>query len=164
MVKSIVAKIVKRGSARELAELLGVSERRVNQLVNEEILHREIEGDFILTMAIATFYENKYAGKDEDNYWGEKALHEAAKRKLAELELARRQNMSHDAADVERVMTDMLSNLRSQLLGIPAKMAAKLEKKSKNIIRSELDKEIRSRLTEICDYNPELFKDDQEDD
>lgn len=50
-------------------------------------MHREIEGDFILTMAIASFYENKYSGKDEDDYWSEKALHEAAKRKLAELEL-----------------------------------------------------------------------------
>ncbi|MDO5379399.1 MAG: hypothetical protein Q4E98_00835 [Acidaminococcaceae bacterium] len=103
--------MLKRGSARELAELLGISERRVNQLVNEEILHREIEGDFVLTMSIASFYENKYASKDEDGYWSEKALHEAAKRKLAELELARQQNMSHDAADVERVMTDMLSTL-----------------------------------------------------
>lgn len=40
-----------------------------------------------MTMAIASFYENKYSGKDEDDYWSEKALHEAAKRKLAELEL-----------------------------------------------------------------------------
>ena len=37
-----VVKMLKRGSARELAELLGISERRVNQLVNEEVLHREI--------------------------------------------------------------------------------------------------------------------------
>lgn len=159
-----MAKIVKRGSARELAELLGVSERRVNQLVNEEILHREIEGDFILPMAIATFYENKYAGKDADRYWDEKALHEAAKRKLAELELARRQNMSHDAADVERVMTDMLSNLRSQLLGIPAKMAVHLENKSRNVIMTELAQEIESRLTELSDYKTEMFTDDSEDD
>lgn len=157
-----MAKIMKRGSARELAELLGVSERRVNQLVNEEILHREIEGDFVLTMAIASFYENKYSSKDEDDYWSEKALHEAAKRKLAELELARRQNLSHDAADVERVMTDMLSNLRSQLLGIPAKMAALLENKSKSEIRAELSKEIRSRLAELSDYNSEMFNDEED--
>ena len=49
-----MVKMLKRGSARELAELLGISERRVNQLVNEEVLHREIEGDFVLAMAIAT--------------------------------------------------------------------------------------------------------------
>lgn len=158
-----MAKIMKRGSARELAELLGISERRVNQLVNEEVLHREIEGDFILTIAIATFYENKYAGKDEDNYWGEKALHEAAKRKLAELELARRQNMSHDAADVERVMTDMLSNLRSQLMGIPAKLAARLENKDRTVIMDELAKEIRSRLSELSEYNPEMFTNAEND-
>ena len=156
-----MVKMLKRGSARELAELLGISERRVNQLVNEEVLHREIEGDFVLTMAIASFYENKYSSKDED-YWSEKALHEAAKRKLAELELARRQNLSHDAADVERVMTDMLSKLRSQLLGIPAKMAARLENQSRSVIMTELSKEIKSRLTELSDYNPEIFSNEED--
>jgi len=155
-----VVKMLKRGSARELAELLGISERRVNQLVNEEVLHREIEGDFVLT--IASFYENKYSSKDEDDYWSEKALHEAAKRKLAELELAKRQNLSHDAADVERVMTDMLSKLRSQLLGIPAKMAARLENQSRSVIMTELSKEIKSRLTELSDYNPEIFSNEED--
>ena len=157
-----VVKMLKRGSARELAELLGISERRVNQLVNEEVLHREIEGDFVLTMAIASFYENKYSRKDEDDYWSEKALHEAAKRKLSELELARRQNLSHDAADVERVMTDMLSKLRSQLLGIPSKMAARLENQSRSVIMTELSKEIKSRLTELSDYNPEIFSNEED--
>lgn len=158
-----MVKMLKRGSARELAELLGISERRVNQLVNEEVLHREIEGDFVLTMAIASFYENKYSSKDEDDYWSEKALHEAAKRKLAELELARRQNLSHDAADfVESVMTDMLSKLRSQLLGIPAKMAARLENQSRSVIMTELSKEIKSRLTELSDYNPEIFSNEED--
>ena len=151
-----MVKMLKRGSARELAELLGISERRVNQLVNEEVLHREIEGDFVL------FYENKYSSKDEDDYWSEKALHEAAKRKLAELELAKRQNLSHDAADVERVMTDMLSKLRSQLLGIPAKMAARLENQSRSVIMTELSKEIKSRLTELSDYNPEIFSNEED--
>ena len=155
-----MVKMLKRGSARELAELLGISERRVNQLVNEEVLHREIEGDFALTMAIASFYENKYSSKDD--YWSEKALHEAAKRKLAELELAKRQNLSHDAADVERVMTDMLSKLRSQLLGIPAKMAARLENQSRSVIMTELSKEIKSRLTELSDYNPEIFSNEED--
>jgi hypothetical protein len=161
-VKIEVVKMLKRGSARELAELLGISERRVNQLVNEEVLHREIEGDFVLTMAIASFYENKYSSKDEDDYWSEKALHEAAKRKLAELELARRQNLSHDAAGVERVMTDMLSKLRSQLLGIPSKMAARLENQSRSVIMTELSKEIKSRLTELSDYNPEIFSNEED--
>jgi len=158
-----MAKEIKSGSARELAELLGISERRVNQLVNEGVLRRELEGNFDLTQSIATYYENKYANKDEDSYWEERALHEAAKRKLAELDLARKQNMSHDAGDVERVMTDLLSNLRSQLLGVPAKMAVHLENKSRTVIMDELAKEIESRLSELSDYNPEMFSDDPED-
>ena len=141
----------------KLAELLGISERRVNQLVNEEVLHREIEGDFVLTMAIASFYGNKYSSKDEDDYWSEKALHEAAKRKLAELELCGNKNLCMISADVERVMTDMLSKLRSQLLGIPAKMAARLENQSRSVIMTELSKEIKSQDLGLKIYNQEIF-------
>ena len=76
--------------------------------------------------------------------------------------MARRQNLSHDAADVERVMTDMLSKLRSQLLVIPAKMAARLENHSRSVIMTELSKEIKSRLTELSDYDPEIFSDEED--
>lgn len=158
-----MAKEIKSGSARELAELLGISERRVNQLVNEGVLRRELEGNFDLTQSIATYYENKYASKDEDSYWSEKALHEAAKRKLAELDLARKQNQAHDASEVEIVMTDMLSTLRSQLMGIPAKLAARLENKDRTVIMDELAKEIRSRLSELSEYNPEMFTNAEND-
>ena len=71
--------------------------------------------------AVSAYYEYKYADKDETTYLTEKARHEKAKRELAELELQKRRNEVHDAADVELVMTDMLTNLRNQLLGLPLK-------------------------------------------
>lgn len=63
----------------------------------------------------------------------------------------------HDAADVELLMTDMLTNLRTQLLGIPAKMATQLANREKEYIDQVLTDEINSRLTELSDYNPEMF-------
>lgn len=150
----------KRGSARELAGLLGISERRINQLVNENVITKELEGNYILPMAIAQYYEHKYADKDDSDYWKEKAKHEAAKRKLAELELAKRKKEVHLASDVELVMTNMLTNVRSQLLGLPSKMAPLLADKSKSFIDKKLTEEITSRLTELSDYSPDLFTDD----
>lgn len=147
----------KRGSTADLAELLMITTRRVNQLVDEEVLAREPEGDFILPTAVAAYYEYKYADKDETTYLTEKARHEKAKRELAELELQKRRNEVHDAADVELVMTDMLTNLRNQLLGLPAKMAPQLANRDKDYIDQALTDEIQSRLTELSDYSPDMF-------
>lgn len=66
----------------------------------------------------------------------------------------------HLASDVELVMTNMLTNLRSQLLGLPSKMAPLLADKSKSFIDKKLTEEITSRLTELSDYSPDLFTDD----
>lgn len=114
-------KIEIRGNTGELAKLLNITQRRVNQLAEEKIITRQPEGDFVLPEAIAEFYSFKFQSDEAIDFMAEKALHEKAKRELAELELQKRRNEVHDAADVELVMTDMLTNLRSQLLGLPAK-------------------------------------------
>lgn len=150
-------KAEKLGNTAELAELLNISTRRVNQLVDQEVLRREAEGCFNLPVNIAAYYEFKLGSKEEADYLEEKAKHEAAKRQLAELELAKRQDEVHDADDVEAVMTDMLTNIRSQLLALPSKMAPILANRDKGYISKVLNDEIESRLTELSDYEPGIF-------
>lgn len=150
-------KIEIRGNTGELAKLLNITQRRVNQLAEEKIITRQPEGDFVLPEAIAEFYSFKFQSDEAMDFMAEKALHEKAKRELAELELQKRRNEVHDAADVELVMTDMLTNLRSQLLGLPAKMAPQLANRDKDYIDQTLTDEIHARLTEISDYSPEMF-------
>lgn len=67
-------KPAKRGSSADLADILMITTRRVNQLVDEEVLAREPEGDFILPTAVAAYYEYKYADKDETTYLTEKPV------------------------------------------------------------------------------------------
>lgn len=150
-------KIEIRGNTGELAKLLNITQRRVNQLAEEKIITRQPEGDFVLPEAIAEFYSFKFQSDEASDFMAEKALHEKAKRELAELELQKRRNEVHDAADVELVMTDMLTNLRSQLLGLPAKMAPQLANRDKDYIDQTLTDEIHSRLAELSDYSPEMF-------
>ena len=150
-------KIEIRGNTGELAKLLNITQRRVNQLAEEKIITRQPEGDFVLPEAIAEFYSFKFQSDEAIDFMAEKALHEKAKRELAELELQKRRNEVHDAADVELVMTDMLTNLRSQLLGLPAKMAPQLANRDKAFIDQALTDEIHARLTELSDYSPEMF-------
>lgn len=150
-------KITVRGGTAELAKLIGITQRRINQLAEDKIITRQPEGDFILPEAIAEFYSFKFQNEEAVDYLAEKAKHEAAKRQLAEIELSKRRNEIHEAADVELVMMDMLTNLRSQLLGIPAKMAPVLANQDKGFVDKALTDEIQARLTELSDYSPTMF-------
>ena len=150
-------KIVPRGSGAELARLLGITDRRVRQLADEEILTREAEGDYLLPEVIAEYYAYKYKTDESVDLMKEKALHEKAKRELAEIQLAQKRREMHDAADVEAVLTEILVNFRNQIRGIPSKMAPLLFGKSKPEIEELLSMEVEGRLEELRDYTPTMF-------
>ena len=67
-------------------------------------------------------------------------------------------NELHEAADIEAVLTDMLVNLRTKLLGIPAKLATQLAERNKEEVESLLTKEIEFILLEVKDYKPTMFE------
>ena len=66
----------------------------------------------------------------------------------------------YDARTVELVMTEMASNLRTQLLGLPSKLAPILEQKSKEEIYTTMTQEIEEKLSELASYKPDLFIED----
>lgn len=150
-------RVPKECTVTDLIIILQLTQQRVSQLEKAQILRRLPNGKFDTYEAVRAFYEYKFCSSDELDYLEEKAKHEAAKRQLAELELAKRQDEVHEAADVEMVMTDMLTNIRSQLLALPAKMAPLLANRDKGYIAQELTVEIESRLTELSDYTPQMF-------
>ena len=150
-------KTILRGSSAELARLLDITDRRIRQLADGEILTRQPEGDFILPEAINEYYAYKYQTEETVDYMAEKAKHEKAKRELTELELGKRRRELHAASDVEAVLSEMLTNFRAQIHGIPSKMAPMLFGKSKADIEELLNQEIEVRLSEIRDYKPEMF-------
>ena len=156
------------GGTSQLAPLIKITQRRVNQLVEQGVLTKRAEGDFDLPDAIEAYYTFKYADKDELDYIEEKAKHELAKRQLTEMEVKRRRHELHDAADVEMALTSMLTNFRNQLLALPSKMAGLLVGRSREEIDERLAAEINSRLAELSDYSPTMFDgeatDDEEED
>lgn len=153
-----------RGSGAELARLLNITDRRVRQLTDEDVLTRQAEGDFLLPEAIAEYYSYKYQTDETIDYMAEKAKHEKAKRELAELELGKKRLELHAASDVEAVLSEMLTNFRAQIHGIPSKMAPILFGKSTADIEDLLNNEVEERLSEIRDYTPTMFdKVDEED-
>lgn len=145
-------------TSSELSKVLGISQRRVQQLENENVLVKNSEGKFELSKNVELYYTWKLQPTSAANYENEKALHEKAKREKAEMGNAKLRNQLHDAKDVETVMTNMLITFRNKMLSLPSNVSGKLvRQKSKNIINYELDKAIREALAELGNYDPSMF-------
>lgn len=152
-----------------MADLLGYTRRRINQLAQEGVLEKQAPGRFLLMKNIKKYLDfvrtgNK--GDDEESqaqYWEEKALHEKAKREMAELKLAKLKHQLHDATDVELVLTNMLVTFRNRILAIPQKIAPKIIGLTNLAEISEIiNNELLEALTELSEYDPAMFSGGEE--
>ncbi len=154
-------------TARYLAEILGITERRVNQIASEgRVFTRDLNGKFDVVECVAAYYKEKYVPADKNvNYDEEKALHEKAKREKAELLLAKMKNELHSAEDIELIMTNMIVTFRNKLLAIPSAIAPSLVRlKNINKISEMIDLKIREALLELSEYSPGMFGDGEDED
>lgn len=152
---------------RDFATAIGVTPPRVSQLIKEGIVIRnesDKSGGIYLFSSTLNYGRSKGLSGDSDDeeidYMAEKARHEKAKREIAEIRLARIKGDVYDKRTVELVMTEQLANLRTQLLGLPTKLAPQCEGKSKEEIYTFLAREIEEKLAELSEYRPELFMED----
>lgn len=146
----------------ELGKALGITVGRVNQLITQGIVIRDDKdphGAVLVVPSICNFFSSRAGSSSEEevDLMTERARHEKAKREIAELKLAKLQGSAYDAKTVELVMTEMASNLRTQLLGLPSKLAPILEGHKKEEIYETLTREIEEKLSELSSYSPDLF-------
>lgn len=149
-------------SQTNFGRAVGVTVGRVTQLVREGVVFRDAadkSGGVLLVKSLLAYAAYKGEGTSDGglDYMQEKAKHEKVKRELAELKLAKEANRVYDARTVELVMTEMVSNLRTQLLGLPSKLAPMLDGADKDKIYTVLTQEIEEKLMELSEYTPELF-------
>jgi phage terminase Nu1 subunit (DNA packaging protein) len=156
-------------SQSNFAKAIGVTTGRVSQLIKEGVVVRDdkdARGGVFLLESARNYDRLKGVtaqgdGENSLDLMEEKARHERVKRELAELKLAKAEARAYDARTVEMVMTEMLSNLRTQLLGLPSKMAPQLEGKEKGEIYGIMTREIEDKLSELSEYTPELFTNEE---
>lgn len=154
-------------SSTVLANLFGITTRRVRQLENEGVVKKVARGKYNLQDNIKSYitYIKTYADLKENkttegkvDYDEEHALLERRKREKIELELAAMRGTMHYSEDVERVMEDMLSNFKAKLLGLPSRAAPQLITLNEIADFQEcLQKEILEVLKELSEYNPNDF-------
>lgn len=149
----------------EMANIMGVSQQRVSQLISENVILRDKNNSVLVIESLKNYYKLKANAENSDDidFQKERALHEKTKREIAELKLAKMQRSAYDARTVELVLTEMLSNLRTQFLGLPSKLAPILEDLKKEKIYGILSKEIEEKLLELSEYDLEMFAADEID-
>ena len=146
----------------QLARALGISKQRIGQLIDEGIVVRDelsTNGQVMLFDSLQNYFLSKNTSSDGVSFWKERSLHEKVKRELAELKLSKSRAEVYDAATVEGVLSELLTNFRNKLLGLPSKYAPQLEGKSRAEIYSALMTAIEDELSELsegvnnCDFD-----------
>ncbi|MBE1306022.1 hypothetical protein G4W71_18630 [Clostridium botulinum] len=157
-------------SSSVLADIFGLTERRVRQLAEEGIIVKIKRGRYDLSSSVRNYIIHLKTNNDlkedktdkEIDYDMEHALLERARREKVELELAAMRGQMHNSEDVERVMNDMLSNFRSKLLALPTKASPMLIARDDiGTIQEILHNKMLEVLNELSDYDPEEFYNDQ---
>ena len=154
-------------SSTVLANLFGLTSRRIRQLENEGIIKKVARGKYSLQENIKSYITFIKASADlkeskteegKVDYDEEHALLERRKREKIELELASMRGTMHFSEDVERVMNDMLSNFRAKVLALPSRVAPSLICMDTIAdIQEVLQGEVLDVLNELSEYNPSDF-------
>lgn len=145
----------------QLAKVIGKTTRWVNELTQSGVFVRASRGKYLLAENVQRYIkhiQNRIEQDTEVDYHKEKASHERAKRQKAELELQIMRGELHKSSDVEIVMNDMIAVFRSKILGLPSKLAPQLVGKSEiPIILDILTRDVHEALSELAEYDPQLF-------
>jgi len=155
-------------TTNQLAELLNLTPRRVQQLAEEGVLVKADRGKYKALDSIQNYIKSiqdkQGTGKTDVDYFDERALHEKAKREMAEMELSVMRGDLHRSQDVKYVMNDMIAAFRSRMLALPAKLSPQLLGKNKlPVINNLLMTDICEALKELSEYDPQAFHAKSED-
>lgn len=154
-------------STGELASIVGKTPRWIRQLTSEGVLKQISRSKYILGPTVQAYIEYAQGGRDADNkprLIDHKTEHERIKAEKAALQLAQLRGELHSAADVEAVMNTMLTAFRQKILAIPTKLAPQLVGiDDAGKVKALLTKDLHEALSDLSNYDPEMFGDEVAD-
>lgn len=150
---------------KELAVILGVSDRRIRQLKQEFGLFADGKSEgkgrkrYVLEKCVPEYInyklETEVQGGTSKSKEKEQAEHEQIKKEISKLKLKKLKRELHAAEDVEEFLTDMLIKFRNRLLSVPQKTAPLIiGEDDVNIVLDTLEKEMFACLDELSEYDP----------
>lgn len=150
---------------KELAAILGITDRRVRQLREEfglfekSLTQGKKTKNYCLEKCVPEYINYKLEAEAQQGTTfvkeKEQAEHEQIKKKISILKLRRLKRELHEADDVEEFLTDMLIKFKNRLLSIPQKVAPLVMSEDDiNAVIGTLEKEIFEALDELSEYDP----------
>ena len=151
----------------ELAECLGVTPRRVRDMLQEGFFQFKDGRKYNLAPCIKEYIAYKLKptnGVGEIDLEKEKAEHERAKKEISQLKLRKMKGEVHEAVYVELYWNEMLLNFANKLETIPSKIAVQVvgETDVQRIIKL-LDDSIEEALNELARYDPSQIESSTDD-
>lgn len=156
-------------STTELARVLGLSARRVQQMAQDGTVPPATRGRFRLNDSVQryiAFVTGNQLSEEEKKTEKARRMAEvqikAAKAAVAKLEASELQGKMHRAEDVQAVTEDMANTLRSLLLGLPGRLAVDVSNARSAAEASVIIKEaVHAIMREMSKYQYDPVKYDE---
>lgn len=147
-----------------LAHLLGISVRRVQQLISDGVITRGTKKGLNTQKAIEEYYTKKLCPEATKNLRDVQAEHEKLKMEVTHLKLRKMKRELLEAEEVQSCLNRMVLVFRNKVLSLPSKIAGEVVgRKNINEIAEIIDVDLREALVELSEYNPELFEEDMDE-
>lgn len=158
---------------KTIAKLLDITPRRVNILVNQEVLPKLERGRYAVVPVVRAYigYLRKRTVNNDvgaDDYATHRARLTSAKADMAEMEREQMKDNLIPADDVADAWDAMASNMRAKLLSIPTKsatqvFAAKNQTEAKKILKEAINDALQELAAiEVKTVNPVRATTDQD--
>jgi phage terminase Nu1 subunit (DNA packaging protein) len=155
-------------SKKTIADLFGITERRVEQLAQKKIIPKAGKGVFDLGPTVQAYIRYLHGlisgGISADTTELNQRLLQAqaeekeAKANMAKLELSVMQGRLHESEHVKKIMTDMIVACRSRFLAIPSRASTALVSMTEPAdIAEYLQGLVYEALNALAEYDPEKY-------
>lgn len=162
----------------EIAKLLGLTTRRIQQLVQDGIITRddtqsnkqrkfkssEVIKQYIEYLTTKLEKENDDQNDEIIKLKKDKLKYEVDQKrtaaKLSKIKLNEYEGKMHSATDVENFTNDLVFTIRSVLMSMPSRLAIDLAKENDpNIVREKIKQETNAILSDLSNYtyDPERY-------
>ena len=148
----------------QLAVILGLSERHIRRLANENVIKKNGQGKYLFLESVHGYLEYTELKNGTDIDLKDEKIKEETKKikkdiELKSLRISELKSQLHSAENVKKVMNNMLANIRGKLLALSNKLAPSvIACDNLGEIQDIIHTNILVALDELSNYDAETFK------
>ena len=148
----------------QLAVILGLSERHIRRLANENVIKKNGQGKYLFLESVHGYLEYMELKNGTDIDLKDEKIKEETKKikkdiELKSLRISELKSQLHSAENVKKVMNNMLANIRGKLLALSNKLAPSvIACDNLGEIQDIIHTNILVALDDLSNYDAETFK------